>query len=136
MPRKILLVDDEFLVGIGLKRNLEALAAGKDMQFDMVASAPDALAMLRQERYDAIITDYDMKPANGAELITEARKIPGYDKTPMFIRSARDLPTIRSLQPQPLAFDELDAGYFDKEMLATAVFAQLEKTISTTPRIG
>ena len=68
-PRKLLLVDDDRLARIMLMMLL------RDEGFEVidVGSADEALARIRNERFDVVITDYHMPGANGLDLGTTIR---------------------------------------------------------------
>jgi len=68
---KVLIIDDEPIVGERLKRSLEKYG------FDVVAfsSSEDALERLRQEPFDILVTDLKMKGVGGMEALQIARTI-------------------------------------------------------------
>jgi two-component system chemotaxis response regulator CheY len=47
----------------------------------------DGLAKVTSERFDLIITDLNMPNVDGIQLITSARKIPGYSFVPILMLS-------------------------------------------------
>lgn len=82
MPKSplILLVDDEtdFLMAIGLglrTRGFEVLTA---------ESGDQALALLRMETPDIIITDLRMQPMNGFELYQNVKRLPSMEHIRFF----------------------------------------------------
>jgi DNA-binding NtrC family response regulator len=71
---KVLIVDDEPIVGERLKASLERAGFCVDAFF----SSLDALEKLRQESYDILVTDLKMKHPDGLELLRAAKqKQPG-----------------------------------------------------------
>ncbi len=68
---RLLLVDDDAALAQTLARGL-----GK-RGFDVVSetSAPNALARIEQEEFDAVLTDLQMRPLSGLELCTRARAL-------------------------------------------------------------
>lgn len=71
---KVLIVDDEPIVGERLKASLERAGFRVDAFF----SSLDALNRLEQESYDILVTDLKMKRPDGLELLRAAKqKQPG-----------------------------------------------------------
>ena len=71
---KVLIVDDEPIVGERLKASLERAGFSVDAFF----SSLDALKKLEQESYDILVTDLKMKHPDGLELLRAAKqKQPG-----------------------------------------------------------
>jgi CheY-like chemotaxis protein len=48
-----------------------------------VYSGPQALAAVRREQFDALISDIGMPGMNGYELAEQVRALPGYEQVPM-----------------------------------------------------
>ena len=67
---KVLIVDDEPIVGERLKASLERSGFCVDAFF----SSQDALKKLEQESYDILVTDLKMKPPDGLELLRAAKR--------------------------------------------------------------
>ena len=71
MSEKILLVDDEEQLLIGLRRNLQE-------EFDLTCVQTPASAILaleKEEDFAVIVTDYKMPLMNGVELLQQAKKL-------------------------------------------------------------
>src|SRR5512147_1706725 len=68
---RILLVDDEIAILEITKEFLEFTVASS---IDIANSAPEALEKLRGERYDAIVSDYQMPGMNGIEFLRRVRQ--------------------------------------------------------------
>ncbi len=68
MP-SILLVDDETMILTALSRELRATG----YRVDTCAMSMDALPLLEQKAYDAVICDYQMPRLNGIELLKHVR---------------------------------------------------------------
>jgi len=66
-----MVLDDEPVVGERLKASLER--AG--LTVDAFRSSQDALAALRQERYDLLVTDLKMSGPDGMDVLREARRL-------------------------------------------------------------
>lgn len=69
---RVLFVDDETRVLDGLRRQFRAKRAQWDMRF--ASSGPDALAMLKEQPCDVIISDMRMPQMNGAELLKQVQE--------------------------------------------------------------
>lgn len=72
MKNRILFVDDDPLVLQGLRRSLHGMRAQWDLQF--AGSGSDALALMAQQPFDAVVTDMKMPGMSGAELLGEVLK--------------------------------------------------------------
>ncbi len=81
MAKKILVVDDfestRFVIKMTVKRGGYETYEAED--------GISALRILKETKIDLLITDFNMPKMNGAELITEFRKIPDYEFTPILI---------------------------------------------------
>jgi two-component system response regulator PilR (NtrC family) len=67
---RILLVDDEPIVGERLKASLERVG----FAVDAFVSSSDALRNLEHHAYDILVTDLKMKPPDGLEVLKIAKK--------------------------------------------------------------
>jgi two-component system, chemotaxis family, chemotaxis protein CheY len=80
------LVVDDYSTMIRIIRNLL-----KQLGFEDVDEANDgstALAKMRQKRYGLVISDWNMEPMTGYELLKEVRGDPGLSKTPFIMVTA------------------------------------------------
>jgi DNA-binding NtrC family response regulator len=69
--KRVLVLDDEPIVGERLKASLE-----RDGFFcDAFTSSREAMAKLKEEDYDALITDLRMSPPDGMEILRTAREV-------------------------------------------------------------
>jgi putative nucleotidyltransferase with HDIG domain len=68
---RVLFVDDDPLILAGLKRLMRRFAQA--LQAEYVTSGSDALALLSQESFDAIVSDMRMPGMDGAELLNRVR---------------------------------------------------------------
>jgi two-component system, chemotaxis family, chemotaxis protein CheY len=81
-----LLVVDDF-------RTMSAIICklARDVGFsdiDQVSDGPAALDRLRKRKYELIISDWDMRPMNGTELIQKIRDDPMHSTTPIIMITA------------------------------------------------
>jgi two-component system chemotaxis response regulator CheY len=81
-----LLVVDDF-------RTMSAIVCklARDVGFsdiDQVSDGPAALDQLRKRKYELIISDWDMRPMNGTELIRKIRDDPMHSTTPIIMITA------------------------------------------------
>ena len=85
MTMPVLVVDD-YNTMIRIIRNLL-----KQLGFEDVDDASDgsaALAKLREKKYGLVISDWNMEPMTGYELLKEVRADPGLNKTPFIMVTA------------------------------------------------
>ncbi len=81
-----ILVVDDYSTMIRIIRNLL-----KQLGFENVDDASDgsaALAKLQTKRYGLVISDWNMEPMTGYELLKEVRADPGLNKTPFIMVTA------------------------------------------------
>lgn len=62
---------------------LAVLMTHAGYQVSTASSAPDAIAMARDHRFDLVISDIGMPGMNGYELAEALRRLPGYEDIPM-----------------------------------------------------
>jgi two-component system chemotaxis response regulator CheY len=82
MTMPVLVVDD-YNTMIRIIRNLL-----KQLGFEDVDDASDgsaALAKMRDKKYGLVISDWNMEPMTGYELLKEVRADPGLNKTPFIM---------------------------------------------------
>ena len=70
--RKVLFVDDNKLLRTQTKINLES--SGYDFEVDTASSVSEALGLIEEEEYEAIISDYLMEERDGLDLLEEVRE--------------------------------------------------------------
>ena len=68
---KILVIDDE----AAIRRILREILEHEQYQVDDAASAVDALPLVKENEYDAILCDIKMPQMDGIEFLEEAKKI-------------------------------------------------------------
>jgi len=92
--KKILAVDDDFLV----RESLKALLERNGFEAEVVASGEEALELLSKEVFDLILTDIRMPKMNGIDTlkaIRDQRKQFGKPPLPEIILTAYDDPTAK-----------------------------------------
>lgn len=69
--RRILVVDDEERVAIGIRDSLEILP---NCEITVATGSEQALQLFQQQPFDLLITDYNMPGTNGITLATRIRQ--------------------------------------------------------------
>jgi len=80
------LVVDDYNTMIRIIRNLLKQIGFSDI--DDAADGSAALARMREKRYGLVISDWNMEPMTGYELLKEVRADPGLSKTPFIMVTA------------------------------------------------
>jgi len=80
------LVVDDYNTMIRIIRNLLKQLGFEDI--DDAADGSAALGKLREKRYGLVISDWNMEPMTGYELLKEVRADPGLTKTPFIMVTA------------------------------------------------
>ena len=123
MSMPVLVVDD-YNTMIRIIRNLL-----KQLGFEDVDDASDgsaALAKLREKRYGLVISDWNMEPMTGYELLKEVRSDPGLSKTP-FIMVTAESKTENVIAAKKAGVNNYIVKPFNAQTLKTkieAVFAE------------
>jgi len=71
LPIRVLLVDDESAL---LEVSALFLQSAGDITVTTVAGAPEAMQLLERERFDVIVSDYQMPVMDGIEFLTQVRR--------------------------------------------------------------
>jgi len=85
MSMPVLVVDD-YNTMIRILRNLLKQLGFQDI--DDAADGTAALTKMRQKKYGLVISDWNMEPMTGYELLKEVRGDPGLNKTPFIMVTA------------------------------------------------
>jgi two-component system chemotaxis response regulator CheY len=123
MSMPVLVVDD-YNTMIRIIRNLL-----KQLGFEDVDDASDgsaALAKLREKKYGLVISDWNMEPMTGYELLKEVRSDPGLTKTP-FIMVTAESKTENVIAAKKAGVNNYIVKPFNAQTLKTkieAVFAE------------
>jgi len=80
------LVVDDYNTMIRIIRNLLKQIGCADI--DDAADGSAALARMREKKYGLVISDWNMEPMTGYELLKEVRADPGLSKTPFIMVTA------------------------------------------------
>jgi two-component system response regulator QseB len=111
---RILLVEDDELLGAGIRDTLErALYA-----VEWVTDGPKALAALQASAFDLVVLDLGLPGLDGIEVLRRLRA--GGSATPVLVLSARDTPPERVLGLDAGADDYLVKPFDVDELLARA----------------
>ena len=123
MSMPVLVVDD-YNTMIRIIRNLL-----KQLGFEDVDDASDgsaALSKMRGKRYGLVISDWNMEPMTGYELLKEVRADPGLNKTP-FIMVTAESKTENVIAAKKAGVNNYIVKPFNAQTLKTkieAVFAE------------
>jgi two-component system chemotaxis response regulator CheY len=123
MSMPVLVVDD-YNTMIRIIRNLL-----KQLGFEDVDDASDgsaALSKMREKRYGLVISDWNMEPMTGYELLKEVRADPGLTKTP-FIMVTAESKTENVIAAKKAGVNNYIVKPFNAQTLKTkieAVFAE------------
>jgi len=123
MSMPVLVVDD-YNTMIRIIRNLL-----KQLGFEDVDDASDgsaALSKLRAKKYGLVISDWNMEPMTGYELLKEVRSDPGLSKTP-FIMVTAESKTENVIAAKKAGVNNYIVKPFNAQTLKTkieAVFAE------------
>jgi two-component system chemotaxis response regulator CheY len=123
MSMPVLVVDD-YNTMIRIIRNLL-----KQLGFEDIDDASDgsaALSKLREKKYGLVISDWNMEPMTGYELLKEVRSDPGLNKTP-FIMVTAESKTENVIAAKKAGVNNYIVKPFNAQTLKTkieAVFAE------------
>ena len=113
MPQILFVEDNEYLrkiVPYTLKQdNIDTLS---------VATASEALAAVREQQFDMVVTDINMPGMNGLELISKLKQIPAYEKTPILCLTTEIEPDTLADAKQRGAADIVLKPYSPQELLS------------------
>lgn len=121
--RQVLLVDDNRHARLFLAQILNAA----DIEVQQAASGPEALKLLTEHRFDAVIADMYMQPMDGITLTREIRA--------MNDAAIRNLPVVMASAQASRAIVEGGravgvTGFVAKPFSAAAVLTRLENALS------
>ena len=119
-----ILVVDDYQTMIRILRNLLKQIGFQDV--DDASDGTTALAKLKQKRYGLVISDWNMEPMTGYELLKEVRSDPGLTKTP-FIMVTAESKTENVIAAKKAGVNNYIVKPFNAQTLKTkieAVFAE------------
>lgn len=127
---RILLVDDD--------RELLAMASALlvHAQFEVSAceNAIDALELVRNQSFDVVITDANMAPHSGFDLIRSIKMLPGYDLVPIAMltgrREKRDVERALAVGARDYIVKPLDPVNFVKKVSELAMVSEDQRRTS------
>ena len=133
---RILLVDDD--------RELLTMAAALlvHAQFDVVCcqSVTEALEQVRSQEFDVIVTDANMSPHTGYDLIRSVKLLPNYDLIPIAMltgrREKRDVERALALGAEDYIVKPLDPENFIKKVKELVVRSEEHRRISKFAEIA
>ncbi len=110
MAKKIIVVDDEKIVGDMAKRILQA----EGYEVDTFTDSQQALASIQARRYDLVITDLKMENVSGMDILKEVNRLYPDTRVIMLTAYATLDATIEAIReriydffPKPVKIDEL-----------------------------
>jgi two-component system chemotaxis response regulator CheY len=118
------LVVDDYNTMIRIIRNLLKQLGFQDI--DDAADGSAALGKMREKRYGLVISDWNMEPMTGYELLKEVRSDPGLSKTP-FIMVTAESKTENVIAAKKAGVNNYIVKPFNAQTLKTkieAVFAE------------
>ena len=125
------LVVDDYNTMIRIIRNLL-----KQLGFEDIDDASDgsaALAKMREKRYGLVISDWNMEPMTGYELLKEVRADPGLTKTP-FIMVTAESKTENVIAAKKAGVNNYIVKPFNAETLKSKIEAVFEDAPITARR--
>lgn len=129
MAIRILVVDDATFIRDMIKKQLRDKIPGAE-----IIDAPDgarALAQMKNQSVDLILSDWEMPNMTGAELLSTVRAMPNSEKTPFIMISSRG-DRNHIVKAIELGVSDYLSKPFSAEELLKKVFKQL-KVIGKTP---
>jgi two-component system chemotaxis response regulator CheY len=108
LTRRILLVDDDEGDGLFyLYKTLARDGGGQDLIFDEAKDGEEALSLFEENRYDIILSDWEMPKMDGIQLLEAIA--PRLNSTDFYIvTGGNDEKTIRTLREKVLALGGKD----------------------------
>jgi CheY-like chemotaxis protein len=107
--KNLLLIEDDDVQ----RENLVKLIGNGDVHTTAVATAQDALAAVREQRFDCTVVDLGLPDMDGIALIEQLRREPDYTDRPIIVYTAREL-----AQPDEERLKHLAQGVIVKDATA------------------
>ena len=121
------LVVDDYNTMIRIIRNLLKQIGFSDI--DDAADGSAALARMREKKYGLVISDWNMEPMTGYELLKEVRADPGLSKTP-FIMITAESKTENVIAAKKAGVNNYIVKPFNAATLKTKIDAVFPDTVS------
>ena len=121
------LVVDDYNTMIRIIRNLLKQIGFQDI--DDAADGSAALARMREKRYGLVISDWNMEPMTGYELLKEVRADPGLSKTP-FIMVTAESKTENVIAAKKAGVNNYIVKPFNAQTLQSKIDAVFPDTVS------
>lgn len=118
--KKILIVDDHEVVRAGIRKIIEEQLG--PITFGEASTVPEALRLVREEDWDAVILDLSLGDRSGLEVLTELRQF--RPRLPVLILSLHS-----EEQYARRAFKVGASGYITKDSLRTELIKAINKVI-------
>ena len=113
--RSILVVDDEPYIGRIIQLKLESGPYAVELAHD----GRSALARLSSgDRFDLVLLDIMMPHLSGLDVLAQLRKLPGRERTPVIMLTAKGQDTDRARAAELGATDFLTKPFSPKKLLA------------------
>jgi two-component system chemotaxis response regulator CheY len=90
MSKTILVVDDSATV----RQQVKAFLQTNDFIVVEGGNGVEGLSQAKSQQADLVMVDVNMPVMSGIEMIGELRKLPGYDKTPIFVMTSESTPAM------------------------------------------
>jgi len=127
MKLKILTVDD----AVTMRKMIVFTLRGAGFDVTEAGDGAEALAKVKAERFDLIITDLNMPRMNGLEFTREARRVLGARKTPILI-----LTTESELAKKTEARAAGATGWIVKPFQQAQLIAVVNRVLPQATRVG
>ena len=127
--KDLLLVEDN----AGLRRGIVKLIGGSDLNIVEVEKGADALAALKERRFDCMILDLGLPDMSGFELLEHMSAGRNSDRPPVIVYTGRDLTRDEEMALRKHAETIIVKGVKSEERLLDEVSLFLHKTVSTMP---
>ena len=122
-----ILVVDDYNTMIRIIRNLLKQLGFEDI--DDAADGSAALTKMREKRYGLVISDWNMEPMTGYELLKEVRSDPGLSRTP-FIMVTAESKTENVIAAKKAGVNNYIVKPFNAATLKTKIEAVFPDTVS------
>jgi HAMP domain-containing protein/signal transduction histidine kinase/CheY-like chemotaxis protein len=118
--KKLLLIEDDET----LRRSINELIGGEDVEITSVGTGEEALNALQQERFDCAIVDLMLPDMEWSELIGKIKQKSGFPELPVIVHTGKDLTKRETARIKKLAETIIikDADSLERLVDETALF--------------